>query len=90
MRDGVKEVFEPNLTDSPEGFYTADYCTDNLINYVKDWDAGKANKGGETKPPFFAFLPFTVPHWPLQCAKEDSDLYKGVYDDGPTRCEKSD
>ena len=29
-------------------------------------------------------LPFSAPHWPLQCSKEDRDKYKDVYDDGPT------
>ena len=83
-RDGKKEEFPPNVKDSKEGFYTTDYYTDNLLDYLKDWDAGKANKNESSeKPPFFAYLPFTAPHWPLQCAKEDHERYKGMYDDGP-------
>lgn len=33
--------------------------------------------------PFFAYLAFSAPHWPLQCPKEDRDKYKGAYDNGP-------
>ena len=33
--------------------------------------------------PFFAYLPFSAPHWPLQADKAYRDRYKGVYDDGP-------
>jgi arylsulfatase len=33
--------------------------------------------------PFFAYLPFTAPHWPLQAPQEYIKKYHGVYDDGP-------
>ncbi|KAJ3519776.1 hypothetical protein NM208_g13991 [Fusarium decemcellulare] len=36
-----------------------------------------------TKDPFFAYLPFTAPHWPLQAPQEYIKKYRGVYDDGP-------
>lgn len=36
-----------------------------------------------TDKPFFAFLPFAAPHWPLQVDKLYRDRYKGVYNDGP-------
>lgn len=32
--------------------------------------------------PFFAYYPFTAPHWPLQAPQEIRDKYKGMYDDG--------
>ena len=34
--------------------------------------------------PFFAYLPFASPHWPLQCPPEDRDRYHGLYDEGPS------
>ena len=40
-------------------------------------------KHGDKSKPFFAYLPFSAPHWPLQCSKEDRDRYRGMYDDGP-------
>ena len=39
--------------------------------------------GSEKDKPFFAYLPFAAPHWPLQCYPEDRDMFKGKYDDGP-------
>jgi arylsulfatase len=37
----------------------------------------------EKDQPFFAYLPFSAPHWPLQAPKEVCDKYRGWYDDGP-------
>lgn len=73
----MKYDSEPNTTHDKKGFFTSDFYTDNLIHYLKE-------RTGETREkPFFAYLPFSAPHWPLQCSKEDRERYKGVYDDGP-------
>jgi arylsulfatase A-like enzyme len=71
-----------------EGFYSTEYYADNLIRYLRDrpgTDQSNAGSGEdpEKDEPFFAFLPFSAPHWPLQCDKADRDNYKGVYDEGP-------
>lgn len=68
---------EPNITHDKKGFFTSDFYTDNLIHYLKERTTENREK------PFFAYLPFSAPHWPLQCSKEDRERYKGVYDDGP-------
>ena len=77
-RDGVKEEFEANTTHSSHGFYSSDTYADNLIDYLRGWKDGQISS-----KPFFAYLPFAAPHWPLQCSREDRDRYKGMYDDGP-------
>ncbi|KAJ5712734.1 hypothetical protein N7493_009202 [Penicillium malachiteum] len=74
---GVKVDVTPNKTEDPEGFYSSDTYTDRLIEYLQDRSETDQSK------PFFAFLPYTAPHWPLQCSKAKRDKYKGVYDDGP-------
>lgn len=56
-----------NTTGDPEGFYSTDYYTDRLIQYFED------RSDDEKEKPFFAFLPYTAPHWPLQCSKEQRD-----------------
>ena len=71
-RDGAKVEFEPNANHS--GFYSTDVYADNMIDYLEERPKDK---------PFFAYLPFSAPHWPLQCSPEDRDAYKGVYDQGP-------
>lgn len=80
--------------DYNEGFYSTEYYADNLIRYLKErprqvqvnTPESKATVDDESEDddePFFAFLPFSAPHWPLQCEKADRDNYKGVYDEGP-------
>ena len=70
---------EPNLNSTPDGFYSSTTYTDKLLSYLSD------RTGDE---PFFAYLPFSAPHCPLQCYREDRDLYKGVYDEGPEALRK--
>ncbi|KAL4971694.1 alkaline-phosphatase-like protein [Aspergillus desertorum] len=74
---GVKVDILPNETEDPEGFYSTDYYTDRLVKFLQE------RTDEEKAKPFFSFLPFTAPHWPLQCSRAQRDKYKGVYDDGP-------
>lgn len=57
----------PNKTEDPEGFYSTDSYTEKLIRYFE------ARSEDERSKPFFAFLPYTAPHWPLQCSKAQRD-----------------
>ncbi|CAF3488191.1 unnamed protein product [Fusarium graminearum] len=74
---GKKVDIAPNKTEDPNGFYSTDAYTDNLIQYFEERTEQDKEK------PFFAYLPYTAPHWPLQCSKAQRDKYKGIYDDGP-------
>lgn len=59
----------------PDDFYSSDTFADKLIQYL-----------GERKDddrPFFAYLPFSAPHWPLQAPAEIVEHYRGRYDAGP-------
>lgn len=71
----------------PEGWYSSDGYGDKMLDYLQDWnkanqEAKKGDKEDERRP-FFGYLPFTAPHWPLQAPRELVDHYRGVYDDGP-------
>lgn len=58
----------------PKGFYSSEYYASKVISYIKESQSmGK---------PFFSFLSFTAPHWPLQVPEQYADLYRGVYEDG--------
>ncbi|WP_213980473.1 arylsulfatase [Sphingomonas sp. dw_22] len=57
----------------PTDFYSSDYFATKLIEYL-----GKADKA----KPFFAYLTFTAPHWPLQAPEADVAKYRGRYDAG--------
>lgn len=66
--DGVK-------TDLTEEFdYSTDFYTRKMINYIEN---GRSND-----KPFFGYLAYTAPHWPLQAPDEDIAKYKGEYDTG--------
>jgi len=61
----------------PEDFYSSDYFTTRLIGFLHD-----AHKENPEKP-FFAYLPFSAPHWPLQAPAAEIEKYRGRYDAGP-------
>lgn len=67
----------PNTSNDPNGFYSSDYFADNLLDYLA------SRSPADHAKPFFAFLPFTAPHFPLQCPREFREPYKGIYDEGP-------
>ncbi|MBW2401722.1 MAG: arylsulfatase [Deltaproteobacteria bacterium] len=57
----------------PRGFYSSEFYTDKLIEYI---DAADDEK------PFFAYLAFTSPHDPLHLPDEWLDKYAGRYNAG--------
>ncbi|MFV3403204.1 arylsulfatase [Pseudomonas sp. NY15463] len=58
----------------PEDFYSTDFYTDKLIDYLKT--------GEGSDKPFFAYAAYTSPHWPLQAPEAYLDKYRGRYDGG--------
>ena len=62
------------LEELPKDFYSTRFYTDLMQEYIgADLEDGK---------PFFAYLAYTSPHWPLQAPQESIARYKGVYDAG--------
>ncbi|KAJ5749000.1 uncharacterized protein N7511_010696 [Penicillium nucicola] len=64
-------------TDIPKNFYSTETFTDKMIGFLEN------RTEEESQKPFFAYLPYTAPHWPLQAPKEIIEKYAGKYDDGP-------
>ncbi len=64
------EVLQP-FTPENRDFYTTDAFTDAALEYL-DGHAGK-------QEPFFLYLPYTSPHYPLQAPPEDIAKYRGKY-----------
>lgn len=62
------------LSALPADFYSSDYFATKLLGFL-DESAGSGK-------PFFAYLAFTAPHWPLQAPAADIAKYKGRYDQG--------
>ncbi|MHC4483303.1 MAG: sulfatase-like hydrolase/transferase [Planctomycetota bacterium] len=54
-----------------ENFYITDAFTDNAVEFVEQY--GRADR------PFFLYVAYTAPHWPLHALPEDIAKYKGKY-----------
>lgn len=74
--DNKKALYreDKRLVDLPSDFYSTRFYTDKLMEYIS------SNHGDEQ--PFFAYLAYTAPHWPLQAPDESIKKYKGIYDAG--------
>ena len=76
---GVNSFFDPfslvrrNEVIRPEGknFYYTDAISDNAIQFI--------DKFTKEKRPFFLYVAYTAPHWPLQALPEDIKKYEGRY-----------
>lgn len=53
-----------------------------LTNKIADNALGFLDEQTKTNKPFFLYLAFNAPHWPLQALPEDIAKYKGRYDIG--------
>jgi arylsulfatase len=62
------------LVEVGDDWYSTRGYTQKMIDYIEqDRAEGK---------PFFAWLAYTAPHWPLQAPKESIAKFKGKYDEG--------
>jgi arylsulfatase A-like enzyme len=57
----------------PDDFYSSKTYTERAIEFIEDGDPDK---------PFFAYVAYTAPHWPLQVPDDWIDKYAGRYDAG--------
>lgn len=64
------------LATLPADFYSSDYFATRLVDFLGERGGKRAER------PFFAYLAFTAPHWPLQARPEDIARYRGRYDAG--------
>ncbi len=55
-------------------YYTTDAFTDHAISFIES--------GEESGKPFFAYLAYNAPHWPLQAKDADIEKFIGKYDEG--------
>jgi arylsulfatase len=58
----------------PPDFFSTTYYTDKMLGYLKE-------HAGDGKP-FFAYLAYTAPHWPIQASDADIARQRGRYDEG--------
>lgn len=70
-------VLDDELWEPPrDGFYMTDAFTEHALDML---DLHQSQRSGE---PFFLYLAYTAPHWPLHAPAEDIARYAGRYDAG--------
>lgn len=62
------------VTSLPDDFYTTITYTDRMIGYIDEASAADQ--------PFFAYMAYTAPHWPIQALDADMAKVRGRYDEG--------
>jgi len=63
-----------NYTPGPD-FYMTEAFTDHAIRFIEERNMDH---------PFFLYLAYTAPHWPLQALEEDIKRFEGAYEEGWT------
>lgn len=66
--DKVKQPYTPS---DPDSYYTTDAFTEKAIAYLEEYK--------DEDKPYFLYIAYNAPHYPLQAPKEDIDKYKGKY-----------
>lgn len=77
---GAGSFWDPNslsrglqLIVPDDDFYYTDAIADNAVRFIKEHDASQ---------PFFMYVAFTCPHWPMHARERDIQKYTGRYADG--------
>ncbi|MDF2463327.1 MAG: arylsulfatase [Ramlibacter sp.] len=83
---GAGSFYDPNtLTRGNEnieqeakapGFFYTDAISDNAVKFIKKHGREHGGK------PFFQYVAYTAPHWPLHAHDDDIGKYKGRFDKG--------
>ncbi len=64
-----------DAVEDPDFYYT-DAISDEAVGWI---DRLETDGDGA---PFFLYLAYTAPHWPLHARQQDTDTYAGAFDDG--------
>lgn len=69
-------LIKNNVRQNPpdDSYYFTDEIGNNAVQFLDEQN--------KEKKPFFLYLAFTAPHWPLQAKPEDIAKYKGKFDKG--------
>jgi arylsulfatase len=81
---GSGSFFEPRtltfgneyIESLPSDFYYTDAISDYAVRFIRDHSEKQSDK------PFFLYVAYTAPHWPLHAPEADVIRYKGWFDKG--------
>ncbi|MDR2773531.1 MAG: arylsulfatase [Tannerella sp.] len=79
---GVVDYFDPfslvngeePVREVPEGYYSTDALSDSAVAYIGRYT--------DSDRPFFLYLSYHAPHWPLHALEEDVEKYENTYTAG--------
>jgi arylsulfatase A-like enzyme len=79
---GVVDYFDPfslvhnetPIKEVPANFYMTDFVTEKSLQLIEQFS--------KDEKPFFLYIAYTSPHWPLHAHPEDIEKYRGKYDEG--------
>lgn len=71
LRDPIIELDGEIWTPPSKGFYSTDAFTDRAIQFIAE--------RRDRNRPFFLYLAYNAPHWPIQALPEDIEKYRGKY-----------
>ena len=78
---GAGSYYDPNsltrdntqIVPDSENFYYTNAIADNAVTFIREHTP---------ENPFFIYVAFTAPHWPMHALPQDIAKYKGRYDGG--------
>ncbi len=70
----VDDQWLPKYIPEDTSYYMTDVITDNALSWLEEYK--------DEDQPFFLYLAYNSPHWPLHAKPEDIAKYKGYYDKG--------
>ncbi|MCH2660981.1 arylsulfatase [bacterium] len=65
-----------DVEDEGEDFFYTDAISDQAVDYIND------HARERKQMPFFGYVAYTAPHWPLHAHEEDIAKYRGRFDRG--------
>ena len=68
------EMLDDKVVPRPAGWYSTDAYSDYAVRFL--------DQAGRKDAPFFLYVAYTAPHWPLHAKPADIARYKGKYMDG--------
>jgi arylsulfatase len=81
---GASNFFDPStltrnnerIATPPGDYFLTDAISDEAVRQIREHNQSKPDS------PFFSYVAYTAPHWPLHAHLEDIERYKGRFDDG--------
>ena len=85
---GVEDYYDPyslvhndqTIKPDAQNFYYTDFITDHSVQIIDQFTASDREKGGQK--PFFLYVAYTAPHWPMQAREQDIARYADTYSVG--------